>query len=156
MNNPRIAAAIALIILLAERWPKCFSVFERSRRPLKIGIFHDVMAALGDSVSRTELKDAFRFYCGNVWYLSHSCYVGTPRIDVDGNVAGVVTEEEAQNAATSLTRRRKNKASNHLGEQPSPKGEVFTNCDESKIETSAPAVVAAPKRLSLNLPRVTS
>src|SRR5262245_34878002 len=40
---PEIAAALSL---LAERWPKCFSVFERRRRPLKVGIDRDIKAAL--------------------------------------------------------------------------------------------------------------
>jgi ProQ/FINO family len=33
----------AVILLLAERWPLAFSVREGRRKPLKIGIFADIM-----------------------------------------------------------------------------------------------------------------
>jgi sRNA-binding protein len=32
--------------LLAERWPRCFMLAEDRRLPLKVGIFHDLKAAL--------------------------------------------------------------------------------------------------------------
>src|SRR5262249_34916946 len=46
MTNIKHATNAAAIALLAERWPKCFAVYEQRRRPLKIGIDADIMAAL--------------------------------------------------------------------------------------------------------------
>jgi len=36
----------AVILLLQERWPHCFSIHERNRRPLKVGIFADILKDL--------------------------------------------------------------------------------------------------------------
>ena len=53
--------ADAVIELLAETWPECFSIWEKRRRPLKIGIHRDVLAALDGAVTPVELSRAFRF-----------------------------------------------------------------------------------------------
>jgi sRNA-binding protein len=39
-------AIVAVISLLAEKWPCCFSIPESRRRPLKLGIREDVLASL--------------------------------------------------------------------------------------------------------------
>ena len=39
-------AIVAVIGSLAEKWPGCFSIPESRRRPLKLGIREDVLAAL--------------------------------------------------------------------------------------------------------------
>jgi len=54
----RTAAAKALIEKLADRFPACFAVYEKRRRPLKIGIHDDLVAALDGTVSLRELKAA--------------------------------------------------------------------------------------------------
>src|SRR5262245_45967863 len=43
----RDTAVAAVIALLAERYPKCFSVYEGRRRPLKLGI-HNARRGCGD------------------------------------------------------------------------------------------------------------
>ena len=43
-----------IIALLAERWPRCFMLAEDRRLPLKVGIFHDLKAALGGKRHRTS------------------------------------------------------------------------------------------------------
>ena len=35
-------AVLAVISLLAEKWPCCFSIIESGRRPLKLGGFGDI------------------------------------------------------------------------------------------------------------------
>jgi ProP effector len=101
-----IGAAIAL---LAETFPKCFAVFEQRRQPLKIGIHADIAAALDGAITLEELSNALRFYTGNVGYL-RSLRAGAPRIDLDGQPAGVVTAEETAFAKTRLRAQRKNSA----------------------------------------------
>jgi len=59
----------AVILLLQERWPNCFSIHERGRRPLKVGIFTDVIAQLEGAVTHAELAKAIGCYVGNREYL---------------------------------------------------------------------------------------
>jgi ProQ/FINO family len=45
------ATVEAVILLLAERWPAAFKVHEGRRKPLKVGIHLDVMAAIDGAVT---------------------------------------------------------------------------------------------------------
>ena len=51
--------ALAVITLLAERFPACFAIFERQRRPLKVGINQDIIGAVG--LAPDELGRALRY-----------------------------------------------------------------------------------------------
>ncbi len=95
------------ITTLAERFPSTFFVYEARRRPLRIGIYHDILAVAGN-FDREELKETIRYYCGNAQYL-RACVEGAAWIDLDGNEAGCVTAEQAANAAKSLAGQRKRK-----------------------------------------------
>jgi ProP effector len=103
-----------IIAMLAERWPKCFFlIYERHRVPLKIGIYDDIVAA---GFPKAGPKPALRIYTSN------RCYVwalrpGAPRIDLDGNAAGVVSEEHALRAKEELSRRKQKTA---LTTKPAP------------------------------------
>jgi ProP effector len=101
----RDTTVAAVIALLAELYPKCFSVYEGRRRPLKLKIHLDIQAALDGAVTPAELSRALGAYCANSAYL-HSSREGAPRIDLDGNPAGVVTAEEAQGAKARLAARK--------------------------------------------------
>ena len=87
-------AVFAVIELLAETFPKCFVIFEQRRRPLKIGIHLDVLAALDGAVTAEELSRALGIYAANKWY-RESLVAGATRIDLNGQAAGVVTPEQA-------------------------------------------------------------
>ena len=91
-HRQRVAAAV--IELLAERWPACFFVYEQHRRPLKIGIRDDILAAIDEiAVSKRGLRRAMRSYVGNEVYCSR-LVVGAERIGLDGQPAGIVTREQ--------------------------------------------------------------
>jgi sRNA-binding protein len=124
----RIAAAKGLIELLAARWPNCFFIYQTRRRPLKRGIRGDIWAALNNVITYTQLKAALGFYCLNHGHLL-ACKADAPRIDLDGNIVGTVSAEEAKCCADRLAARSARKA--------------------SKKETPAPADSAAPRRLGL-------
>ena len=64
-HDPAIGAVIEL---LAETFPACFAIFEQRRRPLKIGIHHDVLAALDGVITQEELSRALAIYAANKWY----------------------------------------------------------------------------------------
>ena len=59
-----IAARSRVVIeTLARLWPHCFSVFERNRRPLKLGIHIDLIEACASAiaagaVSEIDLRNA--------------------------------------------------------------------------------------------------
>jgi len=84
----------AVLALLAERWPACLAIFEQRRRPLKVGIHHDIIAALDGTVTAKELSAALRCYTGNAVYRSR-LRAGVIRVDLDGRPAGEVTAAEA-------------------------------------------------------------
>ena len=41
----------AVLELLAETWPKCFSIYEARRQPLKVGVHHDQYLPRPDAAS---------------------------------------------------------------------------------------------------------
>ena len=94
---------LALITLLAERFPACFAIFERRRRPLKVGINQDIIAAVG--LAPDELGRALRRYTQADGYLA-KLRAGAARIALDGQAAGAVTEDEAKAAAALLAKRK--------------------------------------------------
>jgi|GraSoiStandDraft_47_1057283.scaffolds.fasta_scaffold248263_2 RNA chaperone ProQ/FINO-like protein len=81
-----------VIGLLANKFPAAFSCVDRERRPLKIGIHYDILAALGDAVTPDELKHALRVYTANSFYRAQ-LRPGVTRIDLAGKPAGVVAEQ---------------------------------------------------------------
>jgi ProP effector len=105
-----------IIAVLAERFPAAFFVFEQRRRPLKLGIYDDLIERLGGELSDLDLSAALRCYCGNSTYLNH-CREGVGRLDLDGNVCGTVSAEHAENARKRLEGRRAKRAAktDHLG-----------------------------------------
>jgi ProP effector len=91
---------------LAEQYPKCFSLAESKRWPL--ANIHDALMANVPPEERPAVLFALRIYVNNSRYLA-ACYTGAPRIGLDGEIAGHVTEKEARYAArrhAELTARR--------------------------------------------------
>jgi ProP effector len=83
----------AVLELLAETWPAAFSIYEDRRRPLKIGIHHEILAALGGAITAIELRAALGCYVANPVYRAR-LIAGAARIGLDGQPAGLVTPEQ--------------------------------------------------------------
>ena len=64
--SPDHRTPAAVLALLAEKWPACFQIFEPRRRPIKVGIHLDILAALGGDVTSAELKSALRLYAATL------------------------------------------------------------------------------------------
>ena len=96
MSKKRMRAK-ALIAVLAEKFPKCFAVPDTRRRPLKVGIDADLLAALGGAIRRTELIRALAMYCSSEGYLER-VLTDAWRVDLEGNPAGVVTADDERHA----------------------------------------------------------
>jgi ProP effector len=99
----RYAAVRAMFELLVEMFPQCFAVYERRRRPLKVGIHLDILTVTDGAPE--ELSNALRCYVSNDGYL-RACQEGAPRIDLKGQPAGEVSATEAANATAVLAARR--------------------------------------------------
>ncbi len=123
-NNEKLKNSKELIAYLCERFPACF-ILDGEAKPLKIGIFQDLAERLADDakVSKTLLRSALRQYTSS-WRYLHGVKAGATRVDLDGNEAGVLTEEHVTHAKQALkeskdkvfaTRRRPE------GEKPAPK-----------------------------------
>jgi ProP effector len=97
----RAKAATATIAVLAEFFPRTFSVYERRRKPLKLGIDQDIASALNGAATPGELAAALRHYTGNVFYL-RALVAGAERIDLHGRPVGVVTNEDEAHAKQRL------------------------------------------------------
>jgi len=90
----------AAIRTLAERWPKCFAVEEKRRRPLKVGIAEEIRAAGLD----VDVSAALAYYAHNASYMK-ALLAGAVRIGLDGEPAGTVTAEQEAHARLELARR---------------------------------------------------
>jgi ProP effector len=98
MTYDEVKAAISL---LAEAFPKCFSVFEQRRKPLKVGIHKDLLARLDGVLTEIELRQVLRAYVANGVY-RRRLLAGVPRYDLDGEVAGSVTVEQEADARQKI------------------------------------------------------
>jgi sRNA-binding protein len=96
-------AADAALALLCRRWPKCFFMFQGRRLPLKIGIHKDIPDGL---IEPKILRLAFRLYVNNPGYLN-AMRLGVARVDLNGEVAGTVGENDAKSAQVRLDGIRK-------------------------------------------------
>jgi ProP effector len=91
--DPR-APADEVIASLAARYPKAIFVEPELRRPLKVGVFEDLWAALAGTVTPKDLSAAIRSYVGCPEYLRR-CTAGAHRINLDGAEWGEVSRDEA-------------------------------------------------------------
>jgi len=124
----QVAAAKVMIERLCETWPRCFYLYQKRRRPLKIGVRLDIIALRPDIDGR-ELGIALRIYTSNYCYLKACCRAGVDRVGLGGEPAGTVSASEAANAAASLAAR---------------------NAKRQAKKNTAPVITAGPKRLSLD------
>jgi ProP effector len=101
-SNRRRLRAYATVAVLCETFP---SVFARDdeRRPLKIGI--DINLA-ERGIDPAVIRHGVGSYCMSVGYLLGQT-AGAARVDLDGNVAGTVTAEEAAVALERLAAKPK-------------------------------------------------
>ena len=85
---------------LKETFPKCF--FDPgTEKPLKIGIFHDLMARLGglpQAPSKRLVKLFMGVYTNSIFYRIALIIPNAMRVDLDGNEVGIVSPEERFNA----------------------------------------------------------
>ena len=135
-----------IVALLAEQFPLCFSQTGEAK-PLKIGIFQDLVERLKDNplFSKTQLRQALRVYTSSWRYLD-AVKAGVARIDLEGVAGDLVDEQQAEHAAKTLVESktkaaevRKAKALEHKARQQQQK----TQADTSKPATTDVATANA-------------
>ncbi|SUP98676.1 putative solute/DNA competence effector [Yersinia ruckeri] len=101
-NQPKLNSSKEVIAFLAERFPLCFTA-EGEARPLKIGIFQDLVERVQgeESLSKTQLRSALRLYTSS-WRYLYGVKVGAERVDLDGNPCGVLEEQHVEHARKQL------------------------------------------------------
>jgi ProP effector len=127
---------VAIMALLSSRFPGTFFVQESQRRPLKLGIRQDIIAALGAEIDPKELGIALRSYTANRNYLGR-LRLGAQRLDLDGNVAGTVTAEEAVHAQQRLHKPKQEPAPQV--EPPKPQRLGLTDLKAAALKRKAQA-----------------
>src|SRR6516162_11725522 len=135
-KTARRARTGAIIELLCDRFPQTFN--RNAPKPLKVGVYADVLAALGDTVQLQDLKSALGAYTSNARYL-RALTGGAPRIGLDGKPAGTVTPEDEAVARRGLAESVKREAR----QATVPPAQAVL---EPAAENPKPP---APKRLSL-------
>jgi ProP effector len=130
------------IALLAERWPRCFFLHPPHRRPLKIRIDQDIAAAAPD-IEPTLLGRTLGYYVNGIAYLDN-CRPGAARIDLNGEVCGSVSPEDAERATRRYAAALKRSAARRRAV------EVVASAPTSPAAPStSPSTSPAPKRLGL-------
>lgn len=101
-NQPKLNSSKEIIAFLAKRFPQCF-IAEGEARPLKIGIFQDIVARLTeeDGISKTQLRSALRMYTSS-WRYLYGVKEGAKRVDLDGNDCGDLESEHVEYARQQL------------------------------------------------------
>ena len=101
-NQFQLTNSKEIIIYLAQQFPNCFTI-EGEAKPLKIGIFQDILSRLENSevLSKTKLRVALRGYTMG-WRYLYSIKEGTHRVDLDGNPTEVITKEQVEHAQQQL------------------------------------------------------
>jgi len=89
------------IAALAALFPRALAVPGHLRRPLKVGVFQDLVVRTAGVITLADLHRAINRYTGCTAYLKAS-QAGAPRIDLDGNVVGEVTPDQAEHARLRL------------------------------------------------------
>jgi ProP effector len=143
-----VADIKADIAKLIAAYPAVFHLLGAERRPLKIGIRDDLVAAdiglTGEAIGR-----AIGWYVRGPSYLKQ-VKAGAPRIGLNGGPAGSVTEEEEAHAAARLAEIKARWKRQRDGRQQEKKAKEKAKIEPTIIKTvKSNAPPSPPKRLSL-------
>ena len=133
---------------LEKLYPNCF---DRGKpKPLKIGIHNDIIA---DGYDRARVRRALGAYCNRLNY-HRVMQVGAVRIDLNGQPAGVVTEQDVKLAKMSLQKHAK---SAHSATPPSNTPIPRENLVPGRLEVSVqfselPETQPLPDGMKIGIP----
>ncbi|MEH2920351.1 RNA chaperone ProQ [Samsonia erythrinae] len=147
-NQPKLNSSKEVIAFLAERFPLCFTT-EGETRPLKIGIFQDLVERVSesDNVSKTQLRSALRLYTSS-WRYLYGVKLGAQRVDLDGNPCGELEQQHVEHARKQLEE-AKARVQAQRAEQQAKKREAAGESAET-ARAPRPAQKRAPRRDGAN------
>lgn len=119
-NQPKSNTSREVIAYLAKCFPQCFSV-EGEAKPLKIGIFKDLVARLPDEeqVSKTQLRSALRLYTSS-WRYLYGVKEGAKRIDLDGRECEELEVQHIEHARKQLEEAKARRAKKEQRPEKTP------------------------------------
>jgi ProP effector len=142
----RAAEARDFLTRLSERYPACFTRDRDKIHPLAIGIQQKLRAELSAEPEWQEtpgwlVRQALAIYTRSPAYL-HATVEKRPRINLDGSVAGEVTEQEQEHARTRLEeikarREARQPSKKRPNRRPPPKRESQEDRTRRKLEQLA-------------------
>ena len=126
---------------LCREFPAAFVHYQGRRRPLKVGIFHDILDRLGPAIDQKLLRRALGAYVRNFGFgYLRALQPGADRIDLAGEPCGTVTAEEAAHAALVLVGSK----------APAKAAAAMPAAKPAPAPASIPEPVMAPKRDGLS------
>ncbi|MBA5202157.1 RNA chaperone ProQ [Pectobacterium aroidearum] len=149
-NQPKLNSSKEVIAFLAERFPLCFTT-EGETRPLKIGIFQDLVERVpeSDNVSKTQLRSALRLYTSS-WRYLYGVKLGAQRVDLDGNPCGELEQQHVDHARTQLEEAKARVQAQRAEQQAKKREAAGESADAAR--TPRPAQKRAPRRDGSNNP----
>jgi ProP effector len=129
-----------LIVRLAERFPHCF-VTGYARKPLAVGIYEQLLAVPDLNLTPHKLKRALGYYVGGGGY-REGIVAGAQRLNLDGTVAGIVSDRDAEHAAFLLAQRRQKMEARKTAERDAVKA-------QRAAEAAKAVEVVNPQRLGI-------
>lgn len=136
-----------LLRLLVERFPQAFSNMSDQIRPLKVGIYDDLVAAT--DLDPAALKRALRFYTGLTSYQHALAAEGAVRIDLAGAPVEPVSPEHAQWARAKLATGRKPTKPHASTNGTAPGKVVWCDHPATLLQGVPPVTVAAKLTFTL-------
>jgi ProP effector len=102
MEQEKLSNQKETLVYLQTKYPKCFFA-EGLVKPLKIGIFQDLVADLeeADVISKRLLRASLRHYTSSWRYLA-AVKTGQARVDLQGEEGDAVEQQHAEHAAEQL------------------------------------------------------
>ena len=135
--------------LLLDRFPDCFTSDERRKRPLAIGIHRAVLAKFPDLTNELVGRAVCRYVIKSSY--QRCLKAGATRIDLDGQPAGIVSEEDAEHALgvqqkirEFFDRRQARKKADKVRQADKKKKEAQRAAEAKKLEDEA-RQAATPK-----------
>ena len=104
---------------LCREFPAAFVHYQGRRRPLKVGIFHDILDRLGPAIDQKLLRRALGAYVRNFGYL-RALQPGAERINLAGEPCATVSADEAAHAAVVLAGLRAKRQAKVAKSGPAP------------------------------------
>ncbi|WP_420065660.1 RNA chaperone ProQ [Pectobacterium colocasium] len=143
-NQPKLNSSKEVIAFLAERFPLCFTT-EGETRPLKIGIFQDLVERVpeSDNVSKTQLRSALRLYTSS-WRYLYGVKLGAQRVDLDGNPCGELEQQHVDHARTQLEEAKARVQAQRAEQQAKKREAAGESADAARAPR--PAQKRAPRR----------